>query len=252
MPNASKPRKAALALESGQVFIGASFGAEGERAGEVVFNTSMTGYQEILSDPSYKGQIVLMTQPHIGNVGVNPEDRESGKVYCEGFVVRESSPVSSSWRAAGDLPGYLRAAGIPGISGIDTRFLTKHLRDSGALRGVISTTDLDPKSLTEKARRSPEMSGRDLAKEVTSKKSYEWTDPEWRWGGDSKSARPDPEFHVAVMDFGVKENILRSLSSRRCRVSVVPAQTSPQEVLALRPDGVLLSNGPGRWSSTPP
>ncbi len=227
--------QAFLALEDGRVFEGRSFGARGERTGEVVFNTSMTGYQEILTDPSYKGQIVTMTYPLIGNYGVNPEDVESRQPFVEGFVVRECSRITSNWRARGGLADYLRDHGIVGIEGIDTRALTRHLRIHGAQKAVISTEDSAAASLVEKARRAPGLVGRDLVKEVTCAKPYEW------------NRRPEiaKKFRVVAFDFGIKHNILRILEEVGCAVTVVPAFATAREVMALKPDGIFLSNGPG-------
>ncbi len=227
---------AVLALEDGTAFEGRSFGAEGERAGEVVFNTSMTGYQEVLTDPSYRGQIVAMTYPLIGNYGVNRSDAESRSIWLEGFVVRELSRLPSSHRSQGDLHGYLRDHGVPGIQGIDTRALTKRLRTVGALRGVISTTDLDPGRLVAKARAAPPLTGRDLVRDVTCAEPYAW---------DEGPAPPRARHRVAVLDCGVKYGILRRLRDAGCDVTVLPASTPAGEIAALEPDGLLLSNGPG-------
>jgi carbamoyl-phosphate synthase small subunit len=241
--------KALLALESGKVFYGESFGAEGETAGEVVFNTSMAGYQEILTDPSYEGQIITMTSPHIGNYGVNDEDEESRKPFGAGFIVREASGMHSSWRAKESLQTYLQRYGLVGIAGIDTRALTKHLRDAGAMRGVVSTRDLNPESLVAKAKASPSMNGLDLAKAVTCSKPYQWVREGGRWVRKEFNGVPalqPRELHrVVVMDFGIKFNSLRSLSQRGCQVIVVPAQSSAEQILALEPHGLLISNGPG-------
>jgi len=226
---------ALLVLVDGSVYAGVSFGAPGERIGEVVFNTSMTGYQEILTDPSYKGQIVVMTDVMIGNYGVNPQDVESRRPFVEGFAVREACPRPSNWRATQSLGDYLAEHGIPAISDIDTRALTRRLRDKGAMNGIISTTDLRVESLLEKVRAAPPMVGLDLARDVTCSHPYQWTEPP---GGDER-------FHVVVYDFGVKYNILRCLRSVGCRVTVVPATTPAPDVLSLHPDGVVLSNGPG-------
>ena len=248
MTKVKETGKAILALESGRVFIGESFGAPVERTGEVVFNTSMTGYQEILTDPSYKGQIIVMTEPHIGNVGVNLEDVESAKVFAEGFVIREISPQVSNWRAKSGLPEFLKSRKIPGISGIDTRALTKHLREAGAMRGILSAVDPDPKSLLEKVKNSPSMNGRDLVREVCCDEPYDWSDPEWQWteSGQAPSASGPAEGpRVTVLDFGIKQNILRCLAGRGCRLTVLPAKATADEVLATKPDGLFLSNGPG-------
>jgi len=224
--------RARLALEDGLLFDGISFGATGETGGEVVFNTSLTGYQEVLTDPSYAGQIVTMTYPHIGNYGVNLEDVESERPQVAGFVVREVSTVASSWRASGELHRYLAEQGIVGISEVDTRALTRHLRTQGALRGIISTIEFDPAHLVERARALPAMAGLDLARGVTTRERYEV----------GPAGAP---FRVVAYDFGMKRNILRLLVEAGCRVLVVPATTSAEEALAARPDGVFLSNGPG-------
>ncbi len=236
-----RKRPALLALADGTVFRGSAFGAEGESAGEVVFNTSLSGYQEILTDPSYRGQIVVMTAPQIGNYGVNPEDVESGRVWVDGFAVKECSPISSNWRARQTLNDYLKDAGIVGIEGIDTRALTKHLRDSGAQEGVLSTGDLDEQRLVAKAQASPGLVGRDLVRDVTCGKPYVWAESLWGKSPETPARR----LRVTVYDFGVKRNILRSLVHAGCEVTVVPATTSAADVLASQPDGVVLSNGPG-------
>jgi carbamoyl-phosphate synthase small subunit len=222
---------AVLVLEDGSIFRGKSFGASGERYGEVVFNTSMTGYQEILTDPSYKGQIVTMTYPLIGNYGVNEEDVESCKPFVEGFVVKEYSKISSNWRSHQSLGDYLKENNIVGIEGIDTRSLTLHIRQAGELKAVLSTEDLDEKSLVKKAKDSPGLIGRDLVKDVSCQKIYAW----------NKQGR----YKVAVIDCGVKLNILRQLNQNNCHVTVVPAKTTSREIFGLKPDGILLSNGPG-------
>jgi carbamoyl-phosphate synthase small subunit len=227
--------KAMLALEDGRIFEGWSFGHQGETTGEVVFNTALCGYQEVLTDPSYAGQIVTMTYPHIGNYGVNWEDVESARPQVAGFVVREASTVASSWRAAGELHRYLVEAGIVGISEIDTRALTKHLRTHGAKRGVISTLCLEREALVARARASRLMTGLDLAREVTCGKPYHF---------ESEGAAASG-LRVVAYDFGVKRNILRLLAASGCDVTVVPATTPATEVLERRPDGVFLSNGPG-------
>jgi len=225
--------KALLVLEDGTVFEGKAFASTGEVVGEVVFNTSMTGYQEILTDPSYRGQIVTMTYPLIGNYGITPEDVESVKTQVEGFIVREYEPVPSNWRSRMALADYLEGEGILGIEGVDTRSLTRHLRLAGAMKGIVSTADLDPRSLAAKANAAPGLVGRDLVQDVTCRTSYEW--PE----------RGKAGYHVVAFDFGIKFNIVRCLVSRGCRVTIVPAGTSAEDVKALKPDGVLLSNGPG-------
>lgn len=225
--------KALLVLEDGRAFNGASFGAEGETFGEVVFNTSMTGYQEILTDPSYAGQIVCMTFPTIGIYGINAEDVESRRPWAEGFIVREASRIASNWRADETLDAYLRRHSIVGIEQIDTRSLVRHIRDKGAMRSAISTVDLDPQSLLEKIRSAPEMKNRELASAVTVREKFEYP------------AEGDERFHVVAYDFGVKTNSLRRLAKYGCRVTVVPANTPAAEIRALRPDGIFLSNGPG-------
>ena len=222
-----------LALEDGRVFRGRAWAALGEACGEMVFNTSMTGYQEVITDPSYAGQIVCMTYPLIGNYGVNEADAESSRPWVEGFVVREASRVASNWRLEETLDAYLLRWKIVAIEGIDTRALVRHIRDKGAMRACISTTDLDENSLVEKARNSLSMENRELASVVTTKATY------------SYPAEGAERFHVVCYDFGVKRNSLRELSQRGCRITVVPAATPATEVLALKPDGIFLSNGPG-------
>jgi carbamoyl-phosphate synthase small subunit len=246
----SRMDRALLALADGRVFEGTAFGARGEATGEVVFNTAMTGYQEVLTDPSYKGQLVCMTAPHIGNTGVNAEDVESGRPWVEGFIVREASPLASSWRATGTLDAYLAAHGIVGIQGIDTRALTRHIRDHGAQEGVIATEELDPPRLVAKARALPGLIGRDLVKEVTCQAAHEWTESVWRLG--EGYGRPAPaRYHVVAFDSGVKRNILRQLVALGCRVTVVPAFASAEEALGFRPDGIFLANGPGDPEGVP-
>lgn len=225
--------KAILVLEDGRVFRGSSFGAEGESFGEVVFNTSMTGYQEILTDPSYAGQIICMTYPLIGNYGVNEDDVESRRPWAAGFVVREASRIASNWRSGGTLDDYLRQNGIVGIEHIDTRALVRHIRDKGAMRAAISAVDLDADSLLRRVLESPAMESRELASEVTADEAFDFP------------TLDTPEFHVAAYDFGVKTNSLRILSGLGCRVTVLPAETLAEEVFALKPDGIFLSNGPG-------
>ncbi len=246
---------AKLALEDGTVFTGAHFGAEGEVDGEVCFNTSMTGYQEILTDPSYRGQIVAMTCPEIGNYGVNAEDVESWKPHLAGFIVRERSRRVSNCRADGPLGEYLHAAGIVAIEGIDTRALVRRLRIQGAMKGVLSTVDLDDARLVAKAKASPGLVGRDLVREVIPEKSIAWNEPLSRWAGLERQAPEEvtPKAtvdekhapHVVALDYGMKWNIARHLFSMGCRVTVLPGTASADDVLALRPDGVFLSNGPG-------
>jgi carbamoyl-phosphate synthase small subunit len=226
---------AKLALANGTVFTGKSFGATGETAGEIVFNTSMIGYQEILTDPSYCGQIVTMTYPHIGNYGVNPEDTESSKPQVAGFVVREYSKFYSNYRATESLGEYLKRYGVVGIEALDTRKLTRIIREVGAMNAVISTIDLDNESLVEKARQFPPMSGLDLAKVVTTKTKYTF----------SPNGKMDFKHKIVAYDYGIKTNILRKLYERGCEVTVVPASFPADEVLRLNPDGIFLSNGPG-------
>jgi carbamoyl-phosphate synthase small subunit len=236
-----------LALEDGSVWPGAALGAIGERAGEVIFNTAMTGYQEVLTDPSYYGQIVVMTAPHIGNTGVNFEDEESVKPWLSGFVVRAASRRVSSWRATASLDEYLHDHGVVGITGVDTRALVRHIREAGALRGVISSADPDPQRLIDAARAAPSMEGQDLVPYVTCAEPYHWAEGVGRWEIEARqppASNPYP-LHVVAYDFGIKRNILRLLADRGCRVTVVPANTPAAEALALKPDGVFLSNGPG-------
>jgi carbamoyl-phosphate synthase small subunit len=223
--------KAILGLEDGTIFEGTAFGSTGERTGEVVFNTSMTGYQEILTDPSYKGQIVTMTYPLIGNYGINAGDFESEKPHLSGFVVREASRIVSNWRADTSLDDFLKKHRVIGIEGVDTRALTLHIRSAGAMKGIISTVDLNAKNLVRKAQNSIGLVGVDLVKEVTCKKAYEW----------NKKGK----YKVILLDCGAKHNIMRELEKRDCRVIVVPAATSAEKILAFDPDGVMLSNGPG-------
>lgn len=241
--------RALLALADGTYFEGESFGAPGEAMGEVVFNTSMTGYQEIVTDPSYKGQIVTMTYPLIGNYGVNDEDVESHQPWVEGFIVKECSPVVSNWRARRSLPDFLRAHGIVGIEGIDTRTLTRHLRDHGAQEGIISTVELHPEALVARAKAVPALSGRDLVHEVTCRASYVWT------GGESPlTESPLPAGvmpRVVAYDYGIKRNILRRLTDWGCHITVVPASTPAEAVLERQPDGIFLSNGPGDPAALP-
>ena len=242
--------RAILALEDGTIFYGRSFGAEGEGYGEVVFNTSMMGYQEILTDPSYKGQIVTMTYPLIGNYGVNPEDNESRRPWVEGFIIREFSIQPSNWRSTEDLSEYLNKHNIVGIEGVDTRALTKHLRDKGVKKGVISTVDLSPKRLVEKAIASPGLIGRDLVKEVTIAQPYEFQ-PEKEVFSELGPQPIPSRFQVVAYDCGMKTNILRMLTSRGCKVTVVPANTTADQVLSYNPDGIFLSNGPGDPEGVP-
>ncbi|MCP5120600.1 MAG: carbamoyl phosphate synthase small subunit, partial [bacterium] len=225
--------KAWLVLEDGRWFAGASIGAAGRATGEIVFNTSLTGYQEILTDPSYCGQIVILTYPHIGNYGVNCEDVESFRPRVEGLVVRDVSPMASNHRSTGQLTDYLKEHHIPAITGIDTRALTRHIRSQGAMRAIITTEEEPVGSMVARARQAPEMVGADLAQKVTCKEPYEWP------------ASAPERFHVVAYDFGIKRGILRSLAASGIRTTVVPAATPAEETLARGPDGVLLSNGPG-------
>ncbi len=257
--------KAILALADGRCFEGVGFGAEGEAVGEVVFNTSMTGYQEILTDPSYEGQLVAMTYPQIGNVGVNPEDVESRRPYTKGFIVKDYTAAPSNWRAAQPLHEYMRQQGIVGIQGIDTRSLVRHLRDHGSQEGIITTMDEHPDQAVAKAKASPGLVGRDLVKNVTCADPYEWNEGQWQLGEGykqralSKTARRSrkaasfrsPAYSVVAFDFGIKYNILRNLAESGCRVQVVPAMTSAEDVLAMNPDGIFLSNGPGDPDAVP-
>lgn len=252
-------KRAVLALADGTVFHGRSFGAPGETVGEVVFNTSMTGYQEILSDPSYKGQLVAMTYTEIGNYGVNAEDYESSKIHVEGFIVKEAWERPSNWRATHSLDAFLKEHGVVGIQGIDTRALTKLLRERGAMMGVISTVHHDDgriargdfSDLVEKARAAPSIEGRDLVKEVTCKAPYKWDIGDWTLESGYAKPKVPGRYKVVAYDFGIKYNILRLLTSAGCDVTVVPANTSADDVLAMAPDGVFLSNGPGDPQGAP-
>jgi carbamoyl-phosphate synthase small subunit len=252
--------EALLVLEDGTTFAGRSFGAQGEAVGEIVFNTGMTGYQEIITDPSYRGQMVAMTYPHIGNTGINDEDPESRCPHLRALIVRDASLRESNWRANQTLTRYLNAHGIMALTEVDTRALTRHLRNYGALRGAISTADLDPASLKAKAQATLTTSEQDLVAEVTCPEPYTWTDPvdeAWRpnlWPNTpdtqyaslpSSAAKGRNTHHVVAYDCGIKHNILRQLTASSCQVTVVPAQTTAEETLALEPDGVFFSNGPG-------
>jgi carbamoyl-phosphate synthase small subunit len=239
----SQTSPAILVLADGTVFRGISIGATGSSVGEVVFNTAMTGYQEILTDPSYCKQIVTLTYPHIGNVGVNAEDVESRQVFASGLVIRELSMTVSNWRKTESLPDYLKANKVVAIAGIDTRKLTRMLRSKGAQNGCIST-GTDEAAALKAARGFAGLVGMDLAKEVSCLKAYSWTQREWGLGVGYAEAE-HTKFHVVAYDFGMKHNLLRMLAERGCRITVVPAQTSAKEVLAMEPDGVFLSNGPG-------
>ncbi|MEO6929810.1 MAG: glutamine-hydrolyzing carbamoyl-phosphate synthase small subunit [Casimicrobiaceae bacterium] len=239
---------ALLALADGTTFAGVSIGASGSTRGEVVFNTSMTGYQEILTDPSYAGQLVTLTYPHIGNVGVNVDDAESRQVFCAGLIIRDLPRRMSNFRATEDLTTYLRTAHIVAIAGIDTRRLTRILREKGAQNGAIVAAAVIDDALRADAlalaRGTPPMAGLDLAKAVTQKPGYDWTASTWALGVGYRQQR-EPKFHVVAYDYGIKHNILRMLAERGCRITVVPAATPARDVLAQRPDGVFLSNGPG-------
>ena len=238
--------QAILALEDGRIFRGEGYGAKGECYGEVVFNTSLTGYQEIFTDPSYAGQIVVLTNPQIGNYGTNAADNEANKPYIEGLVTREFSPISSNWRSQQVADEYLERFNVPVISEIDTRALVRHLRNNGVMRGVISSIEIDPEILVQKARSIRKMDGTDLASVVTTTTRYEWEpEPDPLESEENATPMPRPDLHVVAYDYGIKRNILRMLSREGCRVTVVPAQTSAEDVLAMNPDGVFLSNGPG-------
>ncbi len=239
--------KAKLILENGLTFEGVGFGASGETIGEVVFNTSLTGYQEILTDPSYCGQIVTMTYPLIGNYGVNLEDFESEKPFVRGFIVKEYCEAYSNWRANESLSDYLQKYNIVGIQGIDTRMLTRVIRDEGAMRGLISTVDFDNDSLMKKVLKSPKMAGSDLVKEVSTKNIYYWSEKSNSPLSLKSNSNIDEgdAFHVVVYDFGIKRNILRRLAYYGCNLTVVPGNTPWKDVLDLKPDGIFLSNGPG-------
>ena len=255
---------AVLALADGRYFTGSAFGAEGEALGEVVFNTSMTGYQEIITDPSYDGQLVAMTYPQIGNVGVNSEDVEARRPFLRGFIVKDYSARPSNWRATQPLHEYMQANGIVGIQDIDTRSLVRHLRDHGAQEGIIATGDRDPEELIAKAKNSPGMVGQDLVRNVTCADAYDWHQGMWQLAGGYKQRHGSkarkrrgrgsfaaPAYFVVAYDFGIKFNILRNLAEAGCQVRVVPATTPAEEVLALDPDGIFLSNGPGDPEAVP-
>jgi len=240
--------QAFLALEDGHVFPGNSHGAKGECYGEVVFNTAITGYQEIFTDPSYAGQIVILTNPQIGNYGTNPEDSEATHPYIEGLVVREFSAVASNWRSREHAEQFLQKQRIPVIAGVDTRALVRHLRSYGVMRGVVSTLESDGERLVAKARSIPAMAGLDLATAVSTKQRYVWSEPPRPVAPPAQGEWPAPpqlRYHVVAYDYGIKHNILRRLVASGCRVTVVPSLTSAQEALALQPDGIFLSNGPG-------
>jgi carbamoyl-phosphate synthase small subunit len=237
---------AILALEDGTVFEGRSFGAPAERSGEVVFNTALTGYQEVFTDPSYSGQIVILTNPQIGNYGTAASDDESARPYIEGLVVREFSPIASNWRSDSEANLFLSRHGIPVVSGLDTRALVRHLRTRGVMRGVLSAVESDAAKLVEKARAIPSMAGLDLASRVSATERYEWSAGVEPCSPSEPVGHPaECRHHVVAYDFGIKRNILRRLVHVGCRVTVVPALTSAEDVLALQPDGIFLSNGPG-------
>ena len=251
-----KTKKAILALSDGKIFEGISFGAEGETSGEIVFNTSITGYQEILTDPSYKGQIVNMTYPLIGNYGICEKDYESIQPYTEGFIIKELSPYPSNWRSEMSLDDFLKNKGIMGIQGIDTRSLTKHIRDYGEQPGIISTVDMNHRNLVSKAKNASGFEGRDMVKEVTCKKTYKWEETETTLGTETGNIHDQPkrnnkQYKVIVYDCGVKHNILRKLKNHNCNVTVIPADTSAKEALSLEPDGIVISNGPGDPAAVP-
>jgi carbamoyl-phosphate synthase small subunit len=235
---------AILVLKDGTVFRGTSIGAAGHSAGEVVFNTSMTGYQEILTDPSYCRQIVTLTYPHIGNTGTNPEDVEANKVYAAGLVIRDLPRLASNWRSTQDLSTYLREQNVVAIADIDTRKLTRILREKGAQDGCVMAGTIDEAAALKAAREFPGLAGMDLAKVVSCEKSYEWTDACWSLG-KGYGRQTDPRYHVVAFDFGVKRNILRMLAERGCKLTVLPAQSTAEQALALKPDGIFLANGPG-------
>ncbi len=260
-------KKAILALADGRCYEGVAFGAEGASVGEVVFNTSMTGYQEILTDPSYEGQLVAMTYPQIGNVGVNPEDVESRRPFLKGFIVKEYTPEPSNWRATEPLHEYMKRHGIVGIQGIDTRSLVRHLRDHGSQEAILSTLDSDPNALVAKAKASPGLVGLDLVRNVTCAEPFDWNEGMWDLGAGYKKREAAasltqgkrkkkvsfraPVFSVVAYDYGIKFNILRNLAETGCRVKVVPAAMPAEDVLALNPDGIFLSNGPGDPDAIP-
>jgi len=239
-----QPSPAILALADGTVFRGESIGAAGNSVGEVVFNTAMTGYQEILTDPSYCRQIVTFTYPHIGNTGINPEDVESERVHAAGLVVRDLARAPSNWRSRQTLPEYLRGEGVVGIAGIDTRKLTRILRDKGAQGGCLMAGEVNERAAVAQARQFPGLAGMDLAKVVTCKSAHDWNETEWQLGAGF-GRLSESRHRVVALDFGIKRNILRKLATRGCAITVLPAQSTAQDVMALSPDGIFLSNGPG-------
>jgi carbamoyl-phosphate synthase small subunit len=256
------PLPALIALEDGRIFEGRSFGAAGTRVGEICFNTAMTGYQEVLTDPSYRGQIVAMTYPLIGNYGTNSTDQESRCPHVRGFVIEELSEIVSNWRSESSLEAYLRKWDIPGVEGVDTRALTRHLRTRGAMKACLTTEKMSPEEATSRAVEGEGVIGMDYVKEVSTPKIYRW-DPEDVWSKpwtivnrNDPSGRPEPplppiRFHIVAYDYGIKQNILRLLRQKGFAVTVVPASTPAAEVLALNPDGIFLSNGPGDPSALP-
>ena len=243
-----------LALADGKTFRGTLCGAMGEAEGEVVFNTSMSGYQEVLTDPSYCGQMVLMTYPLIGNTGINPEDFESDRPYLSAFIIKELSPIPSNWRSRETLDEFLKRHGVVGLQGMGTRALTRHIRDQGAQQAILSNDLSNPAALIEKAQASPGMEGKDLVKEVTCREPYDWDQGDWNikqgYSRISHNGTGD-YFSVVAYDFGIKRNILRRLTQVGCKVQVVPATTPAETVLAMKPDGVFLSNGPGDPAAVP-
>ncbi|MGY2980426.1 glutamine-hydrolyzing carbamoyl-phosphate synthase small subunit [Thermostichus sp. OS-CIW-30] len=239
---------ALLVLADGTSFAGWSFGAPGTAVGEVVFNTGMTGYQEVITDPSYRGQIITFTCPELGNTGVNELDEESARPQVAGVIARNVSRLASSWRATSTLPEYLQRYGIPAIAGVDTRALARRLRSQGVMNGALSTETLDPQVLLERVRQAPSMQGLSLVAEVTTPQPYEWLEPtpaDWDYGRSQGIPVPEPPLRVVALDFGVKRNILRRLTRYGCRVMVLPANASPEQILSYNPDGIFLSNGPG-------
>ena len=258
MANETHP-PALLALEDGTIYRGFGFGADADSAGEIVFNTAITGYQEVLTDPSYRGQLITMTAPEIGNVGINAVDFESARPWCAGFVVRDLSPSVSNWRSENDLGAFLAQHGIPAITGIDTRAITRRLRTSGAQRAVITRKVGDPAAAVAQARRHPTLDGRDLVREVTTASSYDWDETLWEGPGPLAGPqraspfadKPPARHHVVAYDYGIKRGILRHLRSSGCRVTVVPASTSAKDALQHKPDGIFLSNGPGDPAALP-
>ncbi len=247
--------KAVLALADGRIFEGTSFGAQGEVTGEIIFNTSMTGYQEVITDPSYCGQMVVMTYPLIGNYGVNSEDFESDRPHLSSLIIKELSSISSNWRSQDTLHNFLTNHAIPGVHGIDTRALTRHIRKTGAQQSILSTLDTNTESLVQKAKQLPSLKGRDLVKEVTCKEPYEWQGEKWekknKINTDQKNISSKNLIFIVAYDFGIKRNILRMLKQSGCNIKVVPASMPADEVLAMGPDGVFLSNGPGDPTAVP-